>query len=150
MAAVRKKAEIGKGCCSGSQGSEGGGAGRPGEDPHKIAAFGPDANVVGESVIEAMRDKVGAVQTAAAEALAKINPGGLSPHRHHSHPPRNRKARSDRSSLGELGAKARIAVPFLIYCNDNSLLLGRWELRRRGSSTRTCSPRSRRSPRRTS
>ena len=40
----------------------------------KIADFGPDANIVGEQVIEAMQDKVGAVKTAAAETLAKINP----------------------------------------------------------------------------
>ena len=123
VAAVRKKAEIGKAAAAVAKDLK---AVEP-EDRvktlHKIAAFGPDANVVGESVIEAMRDKVGAVQTAAAEALAKINPE-VSPHIVTILTPRGTGKREAIAALGELGAKARIAVPFLIYCNDNPFFWG--------------------------
>ena len=83
----------------------------------KIADFGLDANVVGEQVIEAMRDKVSAVQLAAAETLAKINP---KVHTHVVSILRGSNKREAIQALGELGSEAAITVPLLLYCNDNT------------------------------
>jgi HEAT repeat protein len=88
-----------------------------------LEKFGPDAEVVGEQVIETMRDEIGAVQTAAAAALEKINP------KVHPHivaivrgPKSGRRAAV--MALGGLGEDARIALPILLQCNDNAFLWG--------------------------
>ncbi len=89
----------------------------------RIAEFGPDANLIGEHVIEAMRDKVPAVQTAAAATLEKINP------KVHPHvvtilrgPIANK--RDAIQALGKLGREAEVAVPLLLYCDDHTPFWG--------------------------
>ncbi len=87
----------------------------------KIAALGAPANVIGESVIEAMQDKVVAVQTAASETLAQINP---KVHPHVVAILRGPKKREAITALGQLGSEANIAIPLLLYCNDNTSFWG--------------------------
>lgn len=88
---------------------------------YKIAAFGSDANVVGEQIIEAMQDKVNAVQSAASETLERVNP---MVHPHVVAILRGKNKREAIHALGELGGEAVIAVPLVLYCNDNIFFWG--------------------------
>jgi HEAT repeat protein len=88
---------------------------------YKIATYGTNGNVVGEQVIEAMKDKVGAVQTAATETLQQINPKA---HPHVVAILRGKNKREAIAALGELGEEAAIALPLLLACNDNVFLWG--------------------------
>lgn len=84
-----------------------------------LAAHGPDANIVGEDVIAAIRDRCPAVQQAAADALGAINPK-VCPHVVailRGPVPGRREAISE---LGNLGAEAGIAIPLLLDCNENT------------------------------
>jgi len=88
---------------------------------YKIAAFGADANMVGEYVIEAMRDNTLAVRKAADDTLAKINPK-VSPHVVTIL--RGKDKREAITALGELGSEAAVTVPLLLRCNENVFLWG--------------------------
>jgi HEAT repeat protein len=87
----------------------------------KISEFGADGNVLGEQVIEAARDKVGAVRDAALETLEKINP---KVHAHVFVIFRGEGKMAAMTALGELGSDAAITVPLLLYCNDNPEVWG--------------------------
>lgn len=88
----------------------------------QIAAYGPKANeVIGEQLIEAMDDKVPAVQLAASETLEKVNPKVqplLFTIRH------GMDKFSAIKRLGDLGPEAAITVPLLLYCNKHPAAFG--------------------------
>ncbi len=88
---------------------------------NKLAASGPAANIVCEQIIEAMRDKVGAVATAATEALAQVNP---TLHPHVTAILRGPNKRAAITALGDLGPEAAPALPLLLYCNENMVFWG--------------------------
>ena len=87
----------------------------------QIAAYGPEANFVGELLIDAMADPVPAVREVASGVLEKVNPKvyphvftilfGMSKFR-------------AAEELGDLGSDAVIAVPLLLYCHQNTALMG--------------------------
>ena len=81
-----------------------------------IAAFGPDANIIGEQLIEAMVDKTPAVRMAAAEALEKVNPK-VYPHVFTLLFGMD-KGRAV-GGLEELGSTAAITVPLLLRLRDD-------------------------------
>jgi serine/threonine protein kinase len=82
----------------------------------QLAGYGPDANIVGEQLIEALTDKIPAVQTAASDALQKANPK-VYPH------VVTLLFGNDKvgavKQLEQLGAEAAITVPLLLYLLDN-------------------------------
>jgi HEAT repeat protein len=88
---------------------------------YKIAAFERNGDAVGEQVIEAMQDKIGAVRTAASETLSRINP---KVHPHVVAILREKNKREAIQALGELGDGAVIAVPLLLHCNDDVFFWG--------------------------
>ncbi len=83
----------------------------------QIAAFGKKANeIAGEQLIDAMADKVAEVRVAASETLEKVNPK-VHPHVFTILHGMNKHGAI--SSLAQLGSDAGIAIPLLLYLNNN-------------------------------
>jgi len=85
----------------------------------KLAAYGADANVVGELVIDAMVDNVPGVQVAAADTLEKINP---KVHPHVLTILKGTGKAAATQALGNLGSDAAITLPLLLHCQNNPQL----------------------------
>lgn len=86
-----------------------------------VASYGAEANIVGETIIEAMWDRHQAVRRAAGDALEKTNPK-VYPHIV------TISYGLDKSNgfegLGRLRTEATIAVPILIKCQAEYLVTG--------------------------
>jgi serine/threonine protein kinase len=87
----------------------------------QIAEYGPDANIVGEQIIEAMVDKVPAIQTAAADTLLKVNPK-VQPHVVTVLFGMEKHAAVE--ALEKLGTEAAITIPLLIALLQNTTAAG--------------------------